>query len=66
MTYFILVFLVFVANGPPVVAAKSFATIHECQVTEGSALTGAYNDDTVTGWLVVDDCRLMGGKATKG
>lgn len=63
---FVLVFLIFLANGAPVVASKNFASLHDCQVTEGSALTSAFADDNVTGWLIVDECRPMGAKATKG
>lgn len=62
---FILVFLIFLANGSPVIASKNFTSLHDCQVTEGDALTAAFNDDKVTGWLIVDECRSMGNKATK-
>lgn len=62
---FVLVFLVFLANGSPVIASRNFTNLHDCQVTEGSALTAAYNDDKVLGWLVVDECRPMGDKGTK-
>lgn len=65
MIYFVLTFLVFQANEPPVTASKVFPTVTECQKTEGDALTGVYNDDSVTGWIIVDECKPIGGKADK-
>lgn len=63
---YVLVFLIFLANGSPVVASKAFTDRTACEMTEGSALTAAFADDNVTGWLIVDECRAMGEKATKG
>ena len=63
---YVLVFLIFLANGSPVIASKNFTSVSQCQKTEGDALTAAYNDDTVTGWIIVEDCKPVGGKATKG
>jgi len=63
---YVLVFLIFLAHGEPLVAAKSFTSLRDCQVTEGVALTGANADDSVTGWLIIDECRPVGEKATKG
>ena len=62
----VLTILFFLANGSPVVAAKAFPSVSECEKIEGEALTSANADDGVTGWLIVDECRPMGGKATKG
>ena len=63
---FVLVFLIFLMNGSPVIASKNFTSVSECQKTEGDALTAADADDAVTGWIVVDECKPVGDKATKG
>lgn len=63
---FVLVFLVFMSNSSPLIASKNFTTRTACEITEGDAITAMFNDDTVTGFLIVDECREMGGKATKG
>ena len=63
---YVLTILIFLANNSPVIAAKPFSNLNECEKTEGSALTSANADDGVTGWLIIDECRPMGGKATKG
>jgi hypothetical protein len=63
---YVLVFLMFLADKEPVIAAKSFTDLNTCQHTEGDALTSAFVDDTVVGWLIIDECKPVGGKATKG
>lgn len=63
---YVLVFLIFLANGSPVIASKNFTSLSECQKTEGDALTAAGADDVVTGWIIVEECKPIGSKATKG
>lgn len=61
-----LVILFFFQHQEPVLGAKYFTDLSECQKQEGAILTSADADDTVLGWLIVDECKAMGGTATKG
>ena len=60
-----LTILFFFQHQVPVLGAKYFGDLKECQIAEGVILTSANADDTVTGWKIVDDCQPIGGKATK-
>lgn len=66
MNFFVLTFLVFTATTPPSAATKYFSSRAECEIAEGEALTGGYNNDQITGWIIVNECTDVGGKPVKG
>ena len=63
--WYVLAVLVFVRAEQPVVASQTFEHLSDCQHMEGDTLTSAYNDDTVDGFLILQECVAV-SKVSKG
>lgn len=61
-----LVILFFFQHTSPILGAKMFTDKQACEVAYGEILTNAAADDTVLGWLPVDECKPVGGTPSKG
>lgn len=61
----VLTILLFIANAEPQSLTADFGDRQSCEIAEGEALTAALHNDKILGWVIVDECRDVGGPAKK-